>query len=126
MDRTQAFHFQSNPAGVAFAVVVISYLLLKIRARILNPSNLPVFNDRKWYEFGYGKATHRYISDPEGWIRYGLKHVRKTILMQSQLVYMAGFGSNNLTIGRRSILSLHGVTFSLDPGPIICGHNWRR
>lgn len=78
MDPTLLFHIEFNPAGAALALIAVSYLLWKIWAKISNPSNLPVFNDRKWYEFGYGAATHRYISDPEGWIRHGLKHVRKT------------------------------------------------
>lgn len=72
-----------NSAGAALGVVLIVFLLLHIRARILNPSGLPVFNDRKWFEFGYGRATQRYISDPEGLIRSGLEKVCTDLSVQS-------------------------------------------
>lgn len=82
------FYLDSTSGGLVLGVVVIAFFLLEIRARRLNPSRLPVFNDRKWWEFGYGKATHRYISDPEGWIRSGLKKVRTAPFTQSRLIYM--------------------------------------
>lgn len=77
----------STTAGVVVAVVVITVLFVEIRKRILNPSRLPVFNDRKWYELGYGKATGRYIADPEGLIRKGLKIVGITSFVQLLLVW---------------------------------------
>ncbi|KAE8168343.1 cytochrome P450 [Aspergillus tamarii] len=68
------FHHDSITANVVVGVVIITVLFVEIRKRLLNPSRLPVFNDQKWFEFGYGKATARYIADPEGWIRNGLKN----------------------------------------------------
>ncbi|KAE8143102.1 cytochrome P450 [Aspergillus pseudotamarii] len=68
------FHLDSITANVVVGVVIIAVLFVEISKRIPNPSKLPVFNDRKWFEFGYGKATARYIADPEGWIRHGLKN----------------------------------------------------
>ncbi|KAE8330405.1 cytochrome P450 [Aspergillus sergii] len=68
------FHLDSITANIVVGVFVIAVLIVEIRRRTLNPSKLPVFNDRKWFEFGYGKATARYIADPEGWIRKGLKN----------------------------------------------------
>ncbi|KAJ5087828.1 cytochrome P450 [Penicillium angulare] len=62
-----------SPANVILGLVVITILVVKIRERMWNPSSLPVYNDRKWYEFGYGKATGRYLVDPEGLIRSGLE-----------------------------------------------------
>ncbi|KAJ6181200.1 hypothetical protein N7519_011661 [Penicillium mononematosum] len=69
----QWFYLDSTSGGLVLGAIAITFLLLEIRARKLNPSRLPVFNDRKWWEFGYGKATKRYIDDPEGLIRAGLK-----------------------------------------------------
>lgn len=124
----QWFYLDSTSGGFVLGAIVITFVLLEIRARRLNPSRLPVFNDRKWWEIGYGKATKRYISDPEGMIKSGLEKVCEALFMQSQLIYMciADLGGNNWTIGRRCILSVHRGTFSLDPKPEICRCDWRR
>ncbi|CAG7945070.1 unnamed protein product [Penicillium nalgiovense] len=73
MATEQWFYLDSTSGGLVLGVIAITFFLLEIRARQLNPSRLPVFNDRKWWEFGYGKATKRYIDDPEGLIKAGLK-----------------------------------------------------
>lgn len=83
----QWFHLDSTSGGLVLGAIVITFVLLEIRARRLNPSRLPVFNDRKWWEIGYGKATKRYISDPEGLIKSGLEKVCKALFMQSRLIY---------------------------------------
>lgn len=118
------FHLDSTSAGVVLGVVVIAFLFVEMKASMLNPSRLPVFNDRRWFEFGYGKATERYISDLEGLLGFGLENVRIALFMQSLLVYMFDVESNNSTIGRRCIY-LCTVTFPLDPRPKIPRCNWR-
>lgn len=116
------FYLDSTSGGLVLGLIVVTFLVLEIRARRFNPSRLPVFNDRKWWEIGYGRATKRYISDPEGLIKSGLEKVCKSPFTQSRLIYMhiADLGVNNLTIGRRRILSMHRGPFSLDPRPKIC------
>lgn len=86
MNFEDIFRIDPNSVVLVLGTLVVIYILLEIRARRLNPSRLPVFNDRKWFEFGYGKATKRYISDPEGMLRSGFQHVRKASLRQLLLM----------------------------------------
>ena len=81
MTTAHWFHLDSTPAGVVLGVILVAFLFVQIRARILNPSRLSVFNDRKWLEFGYTNARQRYIDDPEGLIRSGLQQVRMPLLL---------------------------------------------
>ncbi|PWY75297.1 cytochrome P450 [Aspergillus sclerotioniger CBS 115572] len=74
MDTSHRFYSDGNVGGVILGIIVITFLVLRIRERLWNPSKMPVFNDRKWFEFGYGNAKNRYVADPEGLIRHGLKH----------------------------------------------------
>lgn len=121
MNFEDIFRIDSNSVVLVLGTFVVIYILLGIRARRLNPSRLPVFNDRKWFEFGYGKATKRYISDPEGMLRSGFRHVRTASPMQSLLI-MAKIAW--LEIGRRCILLVHRSTFPLDIKSEICRCNW--
>ncbi|KAI9045989.1 cytochrome P450 [Aspergillus affinis] len=82
------FPLDSATANVLVVVVGIIFILVQARSRKLNPSGLPVFNDRKWFEFGYDKAKKRYIADPESLIRSGLKKVRIAVFTQSMLALM--------------------------------------
>lgn len=75
MDIEDLFDVGFRPAGLVLGAFVLIFLFLQIRARSWNPSGLPVFNDRKWFELGYGKATKRYITDPKGLIESGFQKV---------------------------------------------------
>ena len=76
MELEDWFHIDAKYAGLVLGAVLMINFVLEFRARRWNPSNLPVLNNRKWFELGYGKATQRYNSDPLGMLKSGFQNVR--------------------------------------------------